>query len=397
MRPLPRDVILFATADWDAAFWTNKQHLACGLAREGFRVLYVESLGLRRPTVRRSDLARMARRLGRALHPLRQVRERIQVLSPLVIPLHGGRLLGRLNQAIVASTVRFAAAWLGFRDPILWTYHPLVVPLLSSAPHSLLVYHCVDRLAAAPHLPAALLERTEPLLLQAADVVFATSRALRAECEAGGGREVHYLPNVADFAHFAAAREPGPEPPDLRPVPRPRLGFLGAISDYKVDFGLIAEVARRRPDWHWVLIGQVGEGQPGTSIELLRRPNIHLLGPKSYDVLPDYLRGFDIACIPARTGPYTEAMFPMKFFEYLAAGKPVVAANVPALREFAGACRLVDSVDAFAVAVAETLEGKVPDPALGLALARHYTWDWRLRKMREILETHWSGVRRQAA
>lgn len=244
----------------------------------------------------------------------------------------------------------------------------------------------MDNLAAAPHMPELAIQRAEAELLQAADAIFTTSPALQAACARVRPDASHYFPNVADFAHFARARSAGPVPADLQAVPRPRLGFVGAISDYKVDFELIADVARRRPGWHWVLLGQVGEGQPHTSTAALRLPNIHLLGPRGVDELPDYMRGFDVATIPARANAYTAAMFPMKFFEYLSAGRPVIAARVPALHEFSRACRLVESADDFIHATEQVLAGDVPDPAHCLALARTYTWEWRTAAMIRVLE-----------
>ena len=157
---------------------------------------------------------------------------------------------------------------------------------------------------------------------------------LQARCAQHAPGRTHYSPNVADFEHFSAARQAGPIPSDLEAILRPRIGFIGAVSEYKVDFDLIAAVADARPDWHWVLIGQLGEGQPGTSAAKLRRPNIHLLGPRPYDALPGYLRGFDVAVLPCPLNAYTRAMSPMKFFEYLAAGRPIVATPVDGIMEY---------------------------------------------------------------
>jgi len=393
-RQLSRDVVLFSTADWDHPFWTNKQHVASQLAAEGFRVLYVESLGLRRPTAASRDLGRIGRRIRRALQGLRQVQENLWVGSPLALPWHGNRSARMLNERLLRRWLKRQCLRLDFQKPIVWTYNPLVGPLLDALDRSLLVYHCVDDLSAAPHMPSEAIHDAERELARAADVNFATSRLLEARLSAINSATTHYLANVADYDHFSQARSPGPVPEDLASIPRPRLGFVGAISAYKVDFDLIATVARARPDWHWVLIGQVGEGQPDTSIESVHLPNVHLLGPRPYGRLPDYLRGFDVATIPARANPYTAAMFPMKFFEYLAAGVPVVASSVPALQEFSRACELANSPESFISAVARVLDGQRPNAEYCDELARQFTWEWRMGQMLEILD---EAARRRAS
>ena len=116
----------------------------------------------------------------------------------------------------------------------------------------------------------ATIELAERELAQAADLVLTTSESLQARLIGHNPHATHYLPNVADFDHFSQARSDGPLPADLAAIPAPRIGFVGALSSYKVDFELIATVARARPDWHWVLIGQIGEGQPETSIAALQ-------------------------------------------------------------------------------------------------------------------------------
>lgn len=391
-EPLPRDVVLFSTADWDHPFWTNKQHVASQLAEQGFRVLYVESLGLRRPTAKSRDLARIAARLKRAWQPLRQVKENLWVASPLAIPWHGSAAVRYVNSRWLDAWIKRQCRGLGFENPIVWTYNPLVGRSAAKLGGSLLVYHCVDDLSAAPHMPVEALRASERELAREADVVFTTSSTLQARLAAWNS-ETHLLPNVADYDHFSKAQEAGPIPADLECIPRPRIGFVGAVSAYKVDFELIAAVAKARPDWHWVLVGQVGEGQPDTVIDALALPNIHLLGARDYRLLPQYLRGFDVATIPARNNPYTASMFPIKFFEYLAAGLPVVATELPALAEFSAACDLAPSEALFTAAIDRVLSGTRPDREYCHQLARRYTWQWRTQEMLAILERAWQARR----
>lgn len=388
-RQISRDVVLFSTADWDHPFWTNKQRVASQLAERGFRVLYVESLGLRPPALGRRDLARVGRRLRRALEPVRQVQGNLWVASPLALPWHASAWARRFNDRWLSSWLRRQCDRLQFRRPIVWTYNPLVSRLADVLDPSLLVYHCVDDLRAAPHLPIAALGPAEEKLAAAADVVFTTSQALQARLSALNPRGTHYLPNVADFAHFATARRPDPTPRELAAIGRPRIGFVGAVSQYKVDFELIRAVAAARRDWHWVLIGPVGEGQHDTRTDALRLPNVHLLGPRHYERLPDYLRGIDVATIPSPANAYTASMFPMKFFEYLAAGLPVVASNVPALEPFAHVHTRADTPAEFIAALERTLSGNRPDLDECTRVAQRYTWQWRTDEMLATLQAAW--------
>lgn len=388
MTALPRDIVLLSTADWDHPFWTNKQHTAVHLAQRGYRVLYVESLGLRRPTTNNRDLGRLWRRLGKGLRGLTPAQRGVVVHSPLVLPAHGLRLVDAMNHLLLAGRLRWLLRRLGVREHILWTYNPLTAALATLLRSELLIYHCVDDLTAAPGLPSELIQTAERQLVAQADLTFTTSPELQRRCEPARPGHVHYFPNVVDEAHFARAREAGPIPPELAAIPRPRLGFIGAISDYKVDLELIAETARARPDWHWVLIGQVGEGQPATSIAALDRPNIHLLGPRPYAQLPEYLRGFDVATLPMGRNDYTASMFPMKFFEYLAAGCRVVTTDLPALADFREAC-FWGPASGFVLRVEQALVDEGWDPERGAALAREHTWDRRLDVMERLLRHQW--------
>jgi len=383
---IPRDVVLLATADWDNPFWTNKQHMACQLAERGHRVLYIESLGLRRPSARARDLSRIGRRLRRALAAPRPVRPGLWVWSPLVLPLQRYAPVRTLNRHVLQAALQQCTRRLGFGPSLLWTYNPMTTRLLDTEPFVTVVYHCVDDIAAQPGMPADVLAGAEKELLRAARVVFATAPNL-AETRGRWNTNTHYLPNVADYAHFSRALDPAlAVPDDLSRIPRPRLGFVGAISGYKVDFELLRHVAESRPDWSLVLLGQVGEGDPWTDPRMLEGlPNLHLLGPRPYASLPACLKAMDVALLPSPANEYTASMFPMKFFEYLAAGCPVVSTDLPALRPFRRAARLAQSRDDFMAGIAEALRGEGASLQQRLDVARAHTYATRTDRMLAIL------------
>ena len=148
---------------------------------------------------------------------------------------------------------------------------------------------------------------------------------------------------------------------------------------------LIENVARTREEWNIILIGDEPAGQSSPVIERFRTlPNVHLLGRRSYDQLPAYFRGMDVALLPLLENPHTEAVFPMKFFEYLAAGLPVVATRIPALEEFSGYCTCAGSFDEFVVAIAAALTGPRRFPLDDAALTEN-TWGRRLERMLTLI------------
>ena len=382
---MTKDIIFISTADWDCPFWTNKQHMAIALAERGYRILYVESMGLRKPTLGKKDISRVFGRLRKWVGGLRKVKENIWVFSPLTIPHYGNSWVNGLNISVLCCYIRMYMRHLKFRSPILWTYNPLIIDMVGSFNESMVVYHCVDDLTAAPGMPVNSILKLEKDLARRADIIFTTSPRLHKTRSRWNPNNTYYFPNVADFNHFSTSCQQGRIPEDMQRIPNPRIGFIGAISEYKVDFELISFVAEKRKDWHWVMIGQIGEGQPETSVDLLKQANIHFLGPKPYQVLPDYLRGFDVAVLPCTKNDYTASMFPLKFFEYLSAGKPVVATDLPALRHYADACILTQTPDDFIQALDSVFKGKVPDKKKCLELAREHTWQKRLDQMEKLL------------
>lgn len=378
-RPrLPRDVVLVSTADWDNPHWTNKQHLAVRLGARGMRVLYLESLGLRRPQANPRDVIRSLRRLWRGLCGARRPSAGVWVVSPLQIPLNQSEVVRRVNRGLLSAQVRLHCGLLGFDRPMLWLFNPLAAALKHAVDPALVVYQCVDELAASPGMPGEVIEQAERALLEQADAVIVTSRPLF-ERRRATARRILLSENAVDFAHFASKHD---APNWLAEIPRPRLGYVGAISGYKVDLELLGEVALRHPDWHFVLVGTVGEGDPNTDVgSLSSLPNVHFARPQPFSELPGILQGLDACLLPSRINEYTGGMFPMKFFEYCASGRPIVSTPLPALRRYWSLCYVGSTPVEFADAVTSALTEGSHMSAARQDVARSHDWEARVDAM----------------
>jgi glycosyltransferase involved in cell wall biosynthesis len=381
-----RDIVCVGFADWQTELKTNQHHLMSRLARDN-RVLFVESLGLRQPQLSSRDLKRILRRLRRGVAPPREV-DGLHVLSPLVVPLHRFAAIRALNARLLPWLVGRAARRLGMSSPILWSYNPQAEALLDVLSPSLVVYHCVDDVAAQKGVDAASFRAAEKRFVERADAVLTTSEPL-AERLRKISDKVTAMPNVADTELFSQALKAGRVDPELEALPGPRIVFTGAIVATKLDVGLLVSLARLRPDWAFALVGPVGAGDPSTDVSVLgQEPNVHLLGLRAYDALPDVLRGADAALIPYSLNELTASIFPMKVYEYLAAGLPVVATPLPSLRGVEGIVTAADA-ESTASSLDELLAGDTPDARSERSrLAARHSWDARIEEIAAALQSH---------
>ncbi len=208
------------------------------------------------------------------------------------------------------------------REYICWYYTPMALDFTRGLTPAAVVYDCMDELSAFKGAPEALGLR-ERELFKIADLVFTGGQSLY-EAKRHQHHSVHAFPSSIDREHFMQARRPLVEPMDQEAIPHPRLGFFGVI-DERFDAELVRQVATMRPDWQLVMIGPVVKIHPDT---LPRLPNIHYLGGKTYQQLPAYISGWDVALLPFAQNESTRFISPTKTPEYLAAGRPVVSTPI---------------------------------------------------------------------
>ncbi len=206
---------------------------------------------------------------------------------------------------------------------ICWYYTPMGLEISDSLINpELVVYDCMDELSAFKNAPPALKQREEELMKKA-DLVFTGGHSLF-EAKKHLHRAIYPFPSSIDKKHFNKARHIKEDPADQRNIPHPRVGFFGVV-DERFDIDLLDNMARQRPDLHFVIIGPVVKIDPAT---LPVHPNIHYLGGKQYAELPAYMAGWDVAMIPFAANESTRFISPTKTPEYLAGGLPVVSTSI---------------------------------------------------------------------
>ena len=210
----------------------------------------------------------------------------------------------------------------GVRDFTLWFYTPMALPLTTHLDPECIVYDCMDELSNFAGAPAEL-RALEQQLFNRCDIVFTGGYSLF-EAKRRSHAQVHAIPSSVDVEHFALARSRQGEPEDQAQIPHPRLGYCGVI-DERLDLDLIRAIATARPDWHLVFVGPVTKIDPAS---LPQADNIHYLGGRAYEELPQYLSGWDVALLPFALNESTRFISPTKTPEYLAAGRAVVSTSV---------------------------------------------------------------------
>jgi glycosyltransferase involved in cell wall biosynthesis len=236
---------------------------------------------------------------------------------------------------------------------IAWYYTPMMLPFSRHLETDLTVYDAMDELSKFKFAPVKLLD-LEQELIDRADIVFTGGSSLY-EAKKDRHANVHCFPSSVDRCHFLKARAHQFEPADQEDLPRPRLGFYGVI-DERFDTELLDKVAEMRPQWSFVMVGPIVKIAPE---DLPKRPNIHYLGSKTYDQLPGYLSGWDVALMPFAMNESTEFISPTKTPEYLAGGRPVVSTPIKDVVRHYGhleGVKIVSTPEEFVAGCEEALE-----------------------------------------
>jgi len=379
---LMRDLIFVSMENWDE-IWRRNQFVVAELARRHpeNKILFV---GLPRNVshdLRHGRLRALVEPAAWSPAGLPNVTvTRPLKLLPDTLPT--GR---RINQWMARRHVRRAARQLALREPVLWLNPHSAVHMAGQMAERAVVYDITDdwmTLSQSPRLQR-LIRRQDAALCRRADAVIVCSQRLF-DLKRDMARKLHLIPNGVDAEHYRTVLEgSGPLPAEASGWPRPVLGYTGSIHPDRVDVGLVQSIAGRLNAGSIVLIGP--RFLPEEDLARLQScANVFLTGPVSYRDVPSYMRGFDVCITPHRMTPFTESLNPIKLWEYLAAGKPIVSTDVAGFRDYPRFVRIARDAEGFVQAVREALREDRTLAERRRREARLHSWHVRVDQIEAV-------------
>ena len=361
---------------------SSTQHLVRRLAQDR-AVLWVNSIGMRRPRLTVRDLKRAAGKVlggphrrsdaGHPKAPAQPVPENLTVVSPIAVPWPGSCVAATVNKVLFARQLLPQISQRGIERPILWTSLPTALPAVGQLGERAVVYYCGDDFGALAGVDHAPVLEMEAALVAKADLILAASETLAARFPRG---KTLLVPHGADVALFST---PVPRAPDL-PDGRLVAGFYGSLADW-VDVELLAFAAHALPGWKFVFIGAIE-----TDVSLLGAlSNVTFLGPRAHHELPGYAQHWQASLLPFRDCAQIRACNPLKLREYLAAGREIVSTPFPALAPYRDLISIAGDREAFVGALVACADN--PDRAEARrARVRPETWEARAAEVATALE-----------
>ncbi|HKR37541.1 MAG TPA: glycosyltransferase [Steroidobacteraceae bacterium] len=293
-----------------------------------------------------------------------------------------------LSDALLRERVRRGFAKLrarGCRKLVLHLWYPTFEAALHRREHDLSLYHIDDEYSFTKDAVNA--SPQEARVLEASDRAIVISPGLL-ERKSGINPHMSMVPEGVDSALYERV---APEPADLAPIPRPRIGYTGVLKR-QLDWQLLHELARRHPQWSFVYVGPRSLPPELNTIAdaMAALPNVHMLGGKTALELASYPQHFDVCTMPYVVDGYTNNIYPLKLHEYLAGGRPIAASRIRSLLDFGHLIHLATGADEWSAALSEALAGAA-GPGAGAAtaarraVARQHDWNELIFKIADII------------
>ena len=388
------NLIYFGPEKW-SGLWRSRHQLMYRFSKFN-KILYVEPefylknirFQLRHKILRWEDIYRDLKRKR-----ITEVYDNLHIYhSPLFLPVSNRFPLDKISTFLWIMFVKLAMLKLDIKKPILWLSKPEMVSYIDKFDEKLVLYHVVDEYSAysgVSNEQRLLIEKFERKMLGKSDIVIVVSKSLYYK-KKRHNRYTYLIPNGVDYnAYEKALNSNRPSPRDIFEIAKPIIGYSGLIAA-KLDLELIKHVAKLHPEWSIVLIGSINEKYCRDKIKNLKSlKNVYFLGQKNIELIPYYIKAFDICILPYIVNEHSENISPLKLYDYLAAGKPIVSTNIRACRMFNKVLKIAFSKEEFNNYIEQLLFEKDVEVVKKRQLfAKNNTWENRINRISRLIYYH---------
>jgi hypothetical protein len=389
-----QNLIYFGPEKWDG-LWRNRHHLMSRFS-EFNKVLYVEpKRGFRKIVQQLTKNDFKKKLIWQEIKQPRITKERENLFiyhSPIYIPIIGRFPFNRIAEFLWNRLLTINLLKLDFTDPIIWLSKPYMLNYMNQFNEKLVVYHIVDEYLSYGGLTEEMrfnLDKLEKKAIATAHVVIVVSRELYRN-KKRYNKNTYIVPNATDYKAYARVIESESLlPEDVSTLPRPIIGYSGLISP-RLNFELINHLAQVKPQWSIVLIGQINAVDGiGEFLNLKNLSNVHLLGIKPIFSMPKYVKAFDVGMIPYEENENSKNISPLKLYDYLAAGKPIVTTDFATAHEFKDLVKIASTKEEFVINIEDALKSDSQELYIKRRnLASKNRWEVRVNQISDIILSH---------
>jgi glycosyltransferase involved in cell wall biosynthesis len=390
------DIIYFGPEKWEG-LWRNRHQLMSRFAKLN-RVLYVEPrISLRRFLNIWAEENYKSNIISQAIKQPRLTKAGRNLYvhhNPFFIPIIGRFPFGRLTKRLWEISLKYILFKLEFKNPIVWLSKPDMTDYSGKFNEKLLIYHVVDEYLTYGGITEEkrpILEKLEKKALKQADLVIVVSKNLMNN-KKPFNKNTYLVPNATDYEGYSKIRDGAINlPDDILQLPRPIIGYSGLISS-RLNLDLLLFLAQTMQEWSIALIGHLNARHSIKKFDKLKKlPNVYFLGRKHISEIPCYLKAVDVGIIPYKINENSQSISPLKLYDYLAMGKPIVTTDFTAAHEFKDFIRISDTKEEFVLNIQEALE--TDNNELYVKRIRHAaknTWDDRVSQISDLILSHLS-------
>jgi glycosyltransferase involved in cell wall biosynthesis len=375
------DIICFSPSDWWGMNPSSAMHIMKRLAEKN-RILYINPFSSDLLGEKKGMLKRIPRKVKSISKWMRNPQRNLFVFSPIFLPFHGIPFIDNLNNVLLRKQILSVCKLIGIKRPILWVENLRAADMLDWFDSRLIIYHVSDLFTESRYIVnKQKLQERENRVIDKSNLLICVSKSIH-NVKSAKHANVHYLPHGVDYKLFREATEKRESAEEVIHIKRPIAGYFGTMTANN-DIELIEWCARRLPEVSFVLAGQITSGDYS---ELSSISNVHLIGKIPYEKIPSLCASFNVCMLQWKMSKWIEYCNPLKMFEYMASGKPIVSVPIKEAMKYSDIISIAYSKEQFAGAIRWELLNDTPERVRRrIAIAREHSWDNHIIEISQLI------------